>query len=399
MADLVSLLEDFLIAEHLRGDEFQRKKSLRDAYGDRDMHDLFEKATEEVSRTLEELPYRNSFYHYESMKNLESFFFHSSTQKHLVKEDYLETINGHLDDYFALTKLQLAAEMKARESILSKKYEISFLAEALNHAEEHQIKNLELALYKKAFLLYKENSQAAFQELKSFFIAELKKLSSLEQQYIFHHLLNFTIRKGNAGENAFIHESFLLYEFGLKEGIIAKNGKILDADFTNICAIGIKVSQFTWVENFIANYFHYLNEEVRENAKTLSLAFLYYGQKAFKKTDELISNFSFTDPFYQLRGKILSLRAVFELFLNDESFYDLFQFNALAFEKFLRRNKTLGSQHKKVYLGFIQNLKQLGNLHLNRKLTKTTRQHFKESILKQKDVTNRDWLIQKVDQL
>lgn len=397
MTDLVNLLENFLVAEQIRHNDFQKKKLLRDAYGDRDLYEYFEKSTADITKTLDALPYRNSFYQHESMKNQEVYFFHPSTKKHLVKENYLESINEHLDQYYSFAKLQLVTEMKARASILSKNYTNRHLDNLLKQISERQSISVELELYMKALTLYKKDGKDIFHHLTELFQASIDKIERKDKQYIFHHLLNFTIRKGNQGDQSFVLQTFLLYELGLKNRIFAHDGKMRDINFTNICAVGIKVGRLEWVDKFILSYTSYLNVNVRENAKMLCLAFLFYARKDFQKTDELISAFNFTSPFYQLRAKILSLRALFELFCRDSSYYDLLQSNALAFEKFLRRNKTIGLQHKTVHLGFIQNLKHLVNLHLNHKLSPESKQKFKAKLINQASVINKDWLIQKIE--
>lgn len=399
MTDLVNLLEDFLVAEQIRHHDFQKKKLLRDAYGDRDLYEYFEKSTADITKTLDALPYRNSFYQHESMKNQEVYFFHPSTKKHLVKENYLETINECLDQYFTLSKLQLATEMKARASVLSKNYFSNFLTNIILEQEIDGNHTSEKALYRRAFDLYTKDNLDNFSELKSLFLEALDTLASKDIVYLYHHLLNFTIRKGNSGNTEFIKESFSLYQLGLTKKIIGYKYKLTDTTFTNISAIGIKLQEFIWVEDFINGYSQFLQNEIRDNAKTLCLAFLFYGQKKFKETDELVSNFSFTSPFYQVRAKILSLRALFELFIIDHSYYDLIQSTSSAFEKFLRRNKTLGTQHKTAYLGFIQHLRQLVDLCANLKLSAKVKEKFKAKISRKASVINRDWLIQKIEEV
>jgi len=398
MTDLVNLLEDFLVAEQIRHHDFQKKKLLRDAYGDRDLYEYFEKSTADITKTLDALPYRNSFYQHESMKNQEVYFFHPSTKKHLVKENYLETINEHLDQYFTLSKLQLATEMKARASILSKTYEISYLVEILEKADSSDPIPIEASLYKSALQLYEKDTLEEFVKLKEQFLENIQQLSGSDRTFLFYHLLNFTIRKGNAGQQVFLKESFALYQVGLEMKILINKGRIADSTYTNICAAGIKIGQYDWVEKFIESYSSYLNIDVRDNARILCKAFLFYGQRMFRETDELISSFNFTSPFYQLRGKILSIRALLELYLKDHTYFDLIQSASSAFEKFIRRNQTLGIEHKKAYLGFIQHLRQLVSLSVNLKLSAEAKAKFKAKISKQVSVINRDWLIQKIDE-
>jgi len=397
MTDIVNLLEDFLIAEQIRKRDFERKKLLRDAYGQRDLYDYFEKSTDEISKDLEALPYRNRFYQYETLINQEEYFFHSLTEKHLVKEHYLEQMDESLDNYYKLSKVYLRTEMEARSHILSKKYDDQRPLGNIDLLESSDLP--EFSLLMDAMRLYKIPENESYFKLKESFFAIKDQLSFNDKNYIFHHLLNFAIRRGNEGHIEFTKQTLTLYKLALDEQIVGSNGKIRDANFTNICAVGIKAKEFTWVESFIKEYSLFLNTEIKEDATQLCTAFLAYGMSNFVKADKLISTFAFRDPFYQIRGKMLSLRALLELFIADPSYFELLQYNALSFEKFIRRNKTIGKKHKEVYLNFIQYLKTLANLSINLKLDSDRADSLINKIEGREGVINRDWLIQKVKEL
>ncbi|NRB48483.1 MAG: hypothetical protein HRU41_12475 [Saprospiraceae bacterium] len=399
MTDLVNLLEEFLVAEQVQKRDFERKKLLRDAYGQRDLYEYFEKSTEEIAKELEALPYRNSFYQYESMKNLDQFFFHPSTKKHLVKENYLEQMDLHLDHFFEISKLKVAAEMAARSNILSKSYHTRYLNEILHESEKPEGSTLEVDLYGKARNLYVNDDRPQFLKATQIFLENTPKLHRNDKVLIFNHLLNFTIRKGNSGQQEYIEDSFKLYQIGIDDKILIKNNQMTDSSFTNICAIGIKLQKFDWVEQFIEAYSPLLRQDLQSNAKTLCLAFLFYGKKEFEKTEQLISRFQFTNPFYQVRGKILATRALFELFTKDESYYDLMISNLLAFNKYLSRNKTLGTHNKEVYIKFIQYLKTAINLKIKRQLSKSRKGKLKDKINNERQIINRGWIIAKIDEL
>ena len=399
MTDLVNLLEEFLVAEQVQKRDFERKKLLRDAYGQRDLYEYFEKSTEEITKELEGLPYRNSFYQYESMKNLDQYFFHPSTKKHLVKENYLEQVDVHLDRFFEVSKLKLAAEMAARSNILSKTYQTQYIDDIFLKSTAREGIELEIDLYGKARNLYVNEEREEFNAALETFLLNIGKLHHNDKNLLFHHLLNFTIRKGNAGHHEYMKDSFKLYQIGLHERILLQNNRMTDSAFTNISAIGIKLQQFDWVEKFIATYSEYMNEVVRDNAKTLSLAFLHYGKGEFEETDKLINTFQFTNPFYQVRGKVLSARALFELFVEDETYYDLLISNLLAFGKYLSRNKTFGEHHKNVHRNFINALKMLANRKVKRQIHKHNRNELEQKILDESTLPNKGWLVEKVRQL
>ena len=399
MAGLVTLLEDFLVTEEVANQPLLKKKILREAYGHRQNYEQFSKLSGEISQYLNDWQHRSAIYHLECLQNQATHFFHPATPKHLVNEDHLESISTHLEQYYQLTKMQLAAEMKARASILSKQYAHDSLEDEHETATSVGQETLEYQLYRSAYRLYQYNDKQQYEELKHLFHQHLDLLSTQDQHYLFQHLLNFTIRQGNTGKGEYLQESFQLYQLALSIGIIASGGRIMEVNFTNICAVGIKVGEFDWVAAFIHQYGDQLDLENRNNAKILCWAFLHYAKGDYEKTDQLISTFQFTSPFYLARGKILSLRSLFELFVRDNTYYDLLISTALAFEKFLRRNKVLSSVQKKVYLGFTRHLRSLVKCYENRQLDFQKAQRLKEKVLLETHVANKEWLLQKIDAL
>lgn len=85
MHTLASLTEEYLIAMSLRKKEFEKKKLLVAALGDRNIHEPFKKGTVQLVEELEALPYRNIDFSKEMHFLHLHFYEHVATRKE--KED------------------------------------------------------------------------------------------------------------------------------------------------------------------------------------------------------------------------------------------------------------------------------------------------------------------------
>lgn len=398
LREFTALIEEFLVAVKIREDHYLGKRLLTQEYGDRNLYDLFERGTKELLGELEGRGYEDIEGYQEKVRLYDDYFFHQLTDKHRLKEDPLEKIDENLEFFYVASRLRLLNEMNVREKVLAKKYTKDdigiFLEKGNKYAEDIPLFKCHMLLLR----LEELDNLESYQGLKKTLFENLNYLGLVDKGFFYQHLLNFTIRKGNAGYKDFVKENFKVYKKGLSHGLILENGKITDVTFTNIAALGIKLKEFSWVKTFIEEYGNLLDSKIQLNAKTLSLAFWYYAQGNFTETDKLISNHHFTSAFYQLRARLLLVRANFELFIDDESYYDLLTYNILAFEKYLRRNLAISKNHKIVYLEFIQFLKQLAKSKINRKNTQALKSKLKAK-LSNKSLPNKSWFIEKINEL
>ena len=285
----------------------------------------------------------------------QQLFFHPDTQKHQLTDPNIEDIMYNLDAFYAMEKLRLGSEMRSREKVLNnKQYQIKLLEEVQQAFDVNDplSQNVLFKAYQQILELQRNVSDKNFQRLKETLRSIDPKTNRSELQNILVHLLNFSIRQINRGDQKYLEENLHLYRIGLELNLLIENNRITGTTFSNIVASGIRNEVFEWVEDFIQNYQDYLEEGLRPNVKTLCMGLLYYSQGKQDQAIDLIINFGFTDDFYQLRAKTLMLRSIYERFLSDESFFNLLSAQSQAFEKFLRRNHTIGKKQYQRTSGF-----------------------------------------------
>lgn len=401
MAEMTRIVEDFLINSELQNTAFQKKMLLSKIYGQRNLYTLFERETQQLLEHLDQLNTQESSSFHDRYQLLQQLFFHPDTGKHNANIMGIKPVMDNFDAYYVLEKLHLANEMRAREKVLNKRYDIKLLEEVIHTFQDASLtkQNPLYHAYLQMLQLHEEEGQSAFTVLKSYLLDESYALSKKARLNMLIQLLNFSIRQINESNSKFLQQNFELYKIGLQQKLLIDQNRITDSTFSNIVASGIRNQAFEWVSQFILDYEHLLEENLRPNVKTLCLGLLHYHQKNYERTINLISNFGFTNHFYQLRAKTLVLRAIFEKYLSDESFYPLFISQSQSFEKYLRRNKTIGDYKIEAHLAFIRLLRQLVKAKTKMKWNKTTQAKLTRQIIAIHNLAHKNWLLAKVEKI
>jgi hypothetical protein len=393
--EFLNHIEHFMVQQQLRKNEYLSKKLLMEAQAERDLYPLFVQRNQELIEDMETQSFRDISTYRELTDLYEQYYFHPSTDKVKDGETALRSIQYNLDRYYMADKLRLANEAASREKIVPQKLPISFMEPILEAAGELGAQAPLLSFYAALYRLNQTGEEALFQELKQQLMTHAGELSFTDRQGGLLQLLNYSIRKGNSGDAAYSQEAFDLYWYGLEEKLLFENGKLTDATFTNIAFLGGKVGALDQVEVFIRENAQYLEEHIRADAETLALSLLYYQRMEYEKVDDLIGNAVFASTFYQLRARSILVRALFELFLLDESYYELMIARMEAFEKYLRR-KDISDAQRDPYLGLLKFLKKMAKLIMRRSFYGEEVQKLEQRVETNKMTSNRDWLLEQI---
>jgi hypothetical protein len=391
-----SRVEDFLIQLQLRKDEHGRKKLLMEAYADRNLYEAFEQKYESLLKSVQARPYRDLNTYLEILNLSRTYYFHPLTDKLKKGDGVLNTISDNLDHFYKAAKLLMVNEQMGIRGLVKKPeadtHPIHFLEDLYLGAEEEPIVRLYYLIYQ----LNRTQEEACFREARQLFLGFFEQLGFDDQQLIIHQLINYAARLANLGHTDYYRIGFELFRQAIEHELLFSNGRITENAFTNIVVFGIKAGEMGWVEWFIPKYQHYLDEEHRENASLLGLSFLYYSQKRWTAVDELIGNHQFSSVFYQLRTRSILLRALYELFLQDDSYYELITARIEAFEKYLRRHPVLSEVKKDSYLYFMRMLRKLIKWKMEKPNAVSVRNKLRKEIREAESLLHREWFLDQI---
>ncbi len=394
------ITEDFLIFESLKNDEVARQKALTKWYGTHNLYAEFEKSTLALLAKMEQQPYRDVEYFNDAADLLASYFFHQHTEKYTLDDQVLTQLMESADRSYILLKLRLASEMKNRERILSKQYEMPLLNEALAIGAAGLLQdNVPFALYRLLLTLYeKEENPEAFQALKDLLSQQIGALRYFDQSMLLSQLVNYAIRQLNQGKAAFNREIFELYQLALAHKLLLTNGVLEAVVYRNIVLSGCKEKAFEWTEKFIHEYEPFLEKDIRLDSKCMALALLCFHRLDYDGAIDLISKHQFSDMLLQMNTRIILSKVWFEKFSLDAGHFELLMYQLDAIEKFIRRNKLISREKKEEHLNFVLTTRHLATLMSNKIPAPEIRDRLEKHLNATQRIVSRDWIELKIEQ-
>lgn len=361
MHRLSNLVEEFMVIQRLKKDNFQYQKYLLEELEERGFYDQFEKKTRALSQELTALPYRDESYYDAQWQLQRDLLFHSKKSRFQITATDLEGAIQQLDTAYLMAKLRYSGELLNRQNILLEKYEILLLGEIQIIAAIHSDfkSNAVLQVYNDVLLLMNNIlDENIYNRLERNFTTNLHLFRKSDQATLLRYLINSTIQLNNQGKTEYLNNQFQLYKLGLEQGLFLEKGQLPGSTFLNIAITGTVLKLVDWVEDFISLQTPYMST----NALNLARAYWHFARKEFGPSNELLGIITESGLAYNLRIKSLTLRNHFELFLEEDSYFDLLMSECAAFEKFIRRNEQMTPQRAEAYLQFIAFLKKLGKL-------------------------------------
>jgi len=257
----------------------------------------------------------------------------------------------YLDHYFVAKKLQISAERINLNFILNKEWNDPFLSTILQQIDGGFFSNSAyIGLYRLIIkTLTEPENEAVFSQLKQDVPQLADRLSEDERSDLYQYLLNYCIRRVNAGRLTFQNELLSVYQSALKNGALLSNGRISQWDFKNVVTVALRVGEFDYAREFIYNYKQSLAPDQRKNALAYNLANLHFYQANHRAAIKQLQLVDLDDVFYRLDARSILLKSYYELDDTDALFY-----HATAFRSMLNRNRKISDNQRKLYLNLIK---------------------------------------------
>ena len=270
MHSLAELVEQFMVAMHLRKDKFGFEKVLVQNLGQRDAFELFEKKTGKLLDQLEAQPYRDTRYFLEGFQLNYNLYAHPGTEKGSPEVNTMEKADEMLDFHFLIQKEIINC------SIMSKEFRVQKKSRRLPLEERSVLfqKNVTYDLYCRIRNIFQNpNNQSLFDETLKILKNAIGNISNSELENMLKSLLSVMSISFNKGNTNLAENIFRLYQLGVQEKILFSNNMLTDRTFTNVISIGVICGHMNWVLNFIHNYKKYIPTETREDAYNYGLVF------------------------------------------------------------------------------------------------------------------------------
>lgn len=323
---------------------------------------------------------------YEEVFRLEQLRYQIEFAGKRTEENNLQVINDNLDYAFLVKKLQQACTMKGHENVSQSRYDFGLLPLIIKHLEDRKLYELpKIGAYYYAFQFIAEPERATAYQLFEHIIKQKDSyFSTSELRDLYLLAINYCIRQLNQGDIAMAKKALSWYQSGLSKNVLLVDGRISSFTYRNAVALGLKIKEYSWTENFILEQAEKLVPAERENLVQFNLAKLAYARGLKEKALEELRYVNSKDSLFSLNLNTLRAKVYFEI----EAF-ELLEAHLDKMRIFLRRKDT--SYHHKNYLNFIKYCRKLLRLppgHRNDQRLALLQEIKNESIL-----TEKDWLL------
>lgn len=298
-----------------------------------------------------------------------------------------------LEQFYVFEKLKLICARFSFRQIGADREFYQQLVQFVNNLKKEDLENDKAVYtyYVAANLLIQEEKESWFNTLKQLLEKHFNIFAEGEIRDLSLMAINYCVRCINAGNLEFLFTLFELYDFSIKNKSLFQNGELSPWTFKNFISCGLRIEKYDEIETFINEYSNFLPEEEKENAITYNMAKLHFSKGDFYKVLRLLQYVEYTDIFYNLDAKTLLLKTFYEL---DEQ--EVMSSLLNSFQKLLQRKKNLSANRLKNYKNFLRLFKKLSRSAYRKK---ELRLQLKDEIVSTKNVADKNWLIQKINEI
>lgn len=355
MSFLLKLAEQYIGYDHFRKDEIQEKVHILSAYNDRDLEKHYQFISKQLSKQLDDHPYRNMQFYYLQFLTANISNDHFLKQKIRKYDDRLQLATDHLDQFYLARKLRYCCEMLDRKLSIAAEYELHFIDEVVQYVRQNpEMRTPSVAIYYTVLMTLQDGGPEYFRELKKLIVQYRDKFPQSDLKDIYSYAINYCIRMVNKGDQSFLEELFNTYNEALEDGTLLEDDRLSPWAYKNIIGVGLRLRLFDRTEQFIRDYNKKLAPEFRDNALNYNLAELRYYQGDANKALEYLNRVEFSDIYYSLDTKKMMLKIYYEQEEID-ALYSLVS----SFKMYLKRTKLISANNRAAYQNFVQVLSLL----------------------------------------
>lgn len=387
MTWLLQCIEEFLAYRQMQKDEFNRSVALAAAYRAKGLEKHFDHAMRQANKNLKVRAADQDYFWAKYRLEFEQYAFVESQVR--TAGNNLSEVGRALDAHILASKLKQSCLQLAHQSVYKIEYDYSFLQSLLDFLEDSDYLKLPaIASYYYCYRALTEDDHVFFKKFKNELESGADILADRESRTLYLLAINFCIRQINQANDGYVEEAFDLYRKGTASGVLLENGHLSRFAYKNTVALGLSLSEFEWVENFIESFRPSLEKKYQEAFYHYNLARLYFSKKDYDKAMRLLVQVDDSDLLLNLDAKVMLLKMYFE---NGE--FDALDSLLTSFRTMVNRKRMI-SYHKAHYLGVIRFTKKLMEI---RPGDKKMEEKLQKEILETERLPEKGWLLQQLN--
>lgn len=351
-SDLGKKLEEFLIHDKLKHNEYRKLLQVAEIYNDSKLPKYFADAYKLANGKVKKDALRDADFYLHEFK-LEAAFNKYAEQKQTrsIEKNIQQTLSA-LDTFYFINKLNYLAALLHYKKFLATEGEVALANEILLHLRDRDLHDTPLLAvnYTVVQSLLEPENEGHFKNLHHLLEQHATLFEKDTARNFYAFAINFCIRRLNAGNLKFVQILLKLYkEMLIANLMVDSKGNMSQFDFKNIVTVALRAGDDIWAEKFIRNYKNNIAAADRQNAYTFNMARLYFYQKKYNRVLPLLQDVEYSDVFYQLDSKTTLIKTYYEL----GEYLPLMALKE-SFRIMLRRKKIISEQNRVNYMNFLR---------------------------------------------
>lgn len=390
---LTRLAERFLYINAIEQDKSVKNKLLYKELLSKEQFALFNRHINKEKKALKSQSKIDLEFHNNALVVEEALIDYSHQTSNL-SEVNLHDLNYQYDVQYILKKLGLYITMLANEHIYGKKYNKTSMKIALDLIKLSEYKNHSLInLTNSTVNLITVQNKIAFRDLLDLLDRQWKEITKDDLNVFYNACINYCVKQLRRGENMY-KSIFDIYKVMHEKDLLIEGNILPESKLKNIISACCRVREFGWAKKIINEYQQYIRKQVRDSVSHFNYGALLFYQKDYNKALYHFIRVDSININYDVNCRVLMLKSHFEVDEDyDERTLQIFR----STEKYFYENNALTSQAKKGYRNFIRTLINL--YRIKHFATKMTKERLKQKLLEQEFNSDKNWLLQKIDEL
>jgi hypothetical protein len=387
---LLELLEQYLAYQTWVSEPQRVRLHLLKALRQRKANEHFERHARRIETAQAQRRERHADFHLLDYQLQNEIFEYRIVQQRNWQHN-LSAILSALGQFFSLETLRwtgLTAALSGRSGTQLPQPVLS--QTVLDHASQHKQPVWIQLQYQAAQMALQPDNEAAFDSLCAVLPDADGLFPASQCRDLYMTAINYCIRRQNRGDRTFAARALALYRQALDKGILLEGGVLAKYTYHNIHALAHLAGETEWAVQFLNQYKDALPANLRDNTYQYNLAILYFRQRDYTRTLELLRTIESPEAVEQIDIRRMMLRV----------YYELGEWSALAslldsFKAILLRKKDLGYLQAS-YLNLIKFTHQLIKVRLSHR---NKRLALAQKIEQTKQVAEREWLLEQLKPL
>ena len=386
MSWLAKAIEHFLSIRKLEQDGVEMSLRLVATYREKKLEKPFRQILRSTEKLLAKQKGEQDFAHKKYRLAYENFAFLESQKR--TKANSLQQVSEALDEHLLSAKLRQSCLLLAHQAVFQTDYDHSFLQHLLDFLPGSRfLENPGIAVYYHCYRALTEGDESEFRKFYELLTEVPDRFPLDEMGNLWLLAINFCIRRLNTGGRDYVERAFQLYRQGIEKKILLEDGTLGRFTYKNTVALGLKLGEFDWTENFIHQYRDRMDKAHRENFFRYNLARFHFSKKEFSPAMSLLVQVDDSDLLLNLDSKVMLLKMYYEL-----GEFDALESLLTSMRTFIRRRKELG-YHQKHYLGIVGFTHKLMALPPGDSAAK---KRLRSEIERAEGLPEKEWLLGKV---